>query len=220
MNSLLIRTIVETFDTTTDWVEGYSSDTDRDYATKLGDDYIEIHYKSLNNFQKSVVVDFTRNNSHRITGEGNEFKIFGAVINHIYDFLKDNPQISTITFSASKPTGNFGVRDTARSGLYDKMVRVFAKKLGFDYSVHDFGFMNAYELKRKIKEATGAPAPQQEELPIDMNSIFRNIQRLEMQQVFTPEQGDALRRAISSLASNRKTLFPELILQYLTMMTG
>lgn len=217
MNKILIRTIVETFDTTTDWTTSYQSEDEQEYATMLGDDYIVIHYKSLNNFKKSAVIDFTRNNSHRITGEGNEFKIFGVVINHIYNFLMDNPQITTLTFSAAKPTGNFGVRDTARSNLYNKMVHVFAKKAGFEYSVHDFGFMNAYELTRVMKEAQEAP---QEELPIDINSIFRHVQRLEMQRVFTPEQGDTLRRAISSLASNRKTLFPELILQYLTMMTG
>jgi hypothetical protein len=61
--------------------------------------------------------------------------------------------------------------------------------------------------------------PRQQPLPIDLNKIINQIQNFENRQVFTPEEADMLRRSIASMASRRKMLSPEIVLQYLTILS-
>ena len=60
---------------------------------------------------------------------------------------------------------------------------------------------------------------EQQELPIDLNKIGNLIDKLENKGV-SPEDADKIRRAIQSLASGRQSIYPESILQLLTILAG
>lgn len=69
----------------------------------------------------------------------------------------------------------------------------------------------------KVKWGVGEN--EQQELPIDVNKIFDNIQEFESKQYMTAQDADMMRRAIQSLTSGRQTVYPEAILKLLTMVT-
>ena len=60
---------------------------------------------------------------------------------------------------------------------------------------------------------------EQEELPIDIDGIFKYIQRLESQQNIQPQDADLMRRGIQSLTAKRQTINPQAILQLLSLLT-
>jgi hypothetical protein len=64
-----------------------------------------------------------------------------------------------------------------------------------------------------------ASESEQQELPIDVNKIFDNIQEFESKQYVQPEDADLMRRGVQSLTSGRQTVNSEAILQLLTMVT-
>jgi hypothetical protein len=67
------------------------------------------------------------------------------------------------------------------------------------------------QLRSKFGEA------EEQELPIDMARINGLIQRLESDQYLQPEKADEMRRATQAIASGRDTLYPDAVLQLLTM---
>ena len=69
----------------------------------------------------------------------------------------------------------------------------------------------------KVKWGVGEN--EQQELPIDVNKIFDNIQEFESKQYMTAQDADMMRRAVQSLTSGRQTVYPEAILKLLTMVT-
>lgn len=58
---------------------------------------------------------------------------------------------------------------------------------------------------------------EQETLPVDMDRIRDMIQKLESRGFMPPEDADLMRRAVQALASGRDTVYPQSILQLLTM---
>ena len=72
---------------------------------------------------------------------------------------------------------------------------------------------------RNIQQEAEEQQPQEETMPIDIQQILRFVDDMEDKQQFQPEYADKLRRAISSLASARKTLSPEILLQVMTLLT-
>ncbi len=136
----------EAFDTAVDWVEGPGAKGSTVYAAMVDDAYIEITYKPVTN---GVYISFTRGGELKVTGGGSQNKIFGAVINHIKQWVaKNKPE--QIVFSAFKPrTGAFGSQDTTRSGLYRKMVQRFASQNGYAYDVEDTGNEDTFILTRQ-----------------------------------------------------------------------
>jgi hypothetical protein len=140
------RAYNEAFDTAVDWVEGPGAKGSTVYAAMVDDAYIEITYKPVTN---GVYISFTRGGELKVTGGGSQNKIFGAVINHIKQWVaKNKPE--QIVFSAFKPrTGAFGSQDTTRSGLYRKMVQRFASQNGYAYDVEDTGNEDTFILTRQ-----------------------------------------------------------------------
>lgn len=136
----------EAFDTDVEWVSDLNSRNVHVFATKIDDAYIELTYKRV--FPADVYISFTRGGRTSVTGEGSQNKIFGAVINHVKQWVdKNNPP--RIIFSAFKPnTGPFGSQDTTRSGLYSKMVQRFASQNGYDYDVENTGSEDIFILKK------------------------------------------------------------------------
>ena len=155
------RAYNEAFDTDVEWVEGPGAGGSTVYAAMVDKAYIEITYKPMS---KGVYINFTRGGVMSVTGEGSQNKVFGAVINHIKQWVaKNKPE--QIVFSAWKPrTGAFGSQDTTRSGLYRKMVQRFANQNGYDYDVEDTGNEDTFILKRQqadtqTNEALNNPYP-------------------------------------------------------------
>lgn len=141
-----IYQITESFNTNIDWKLAEENANELIYIASLSDDtYIELTYYS-NNDWNTVEASFTRNGSQDITNTGNQMQIFGAVINHIIDFIKRN-NIPKLVFSAHKPQGNFGVRDTSRSDLYKKMANRFIKGTGYNLSIRDIGRNDVFTIQ-------------------------------------------------------------------------
>ena len=138
---------VESFDTDVEWVSDLNSRNVQVFATKIDDAYIELTYKRV--FPADVYISFTRGGRMSVTGEGSQNKIFGAVINHVKQWVAKNKP-PRIIFSAFKPnTGPFGSQDTTRSGLYSKMVQRFAGQNGYDYDIENTGSEDTFVLTRK-----------------------------------------------------------------------
>ena len=137
----------ESFDTDVEWVSDLNSRNVQVFATKIDDAYIELTYKRV--FPADVYISFTRGGRMSVTGEGSQNKIFGAVINHVKQWVAKNKP-PRIIFSAFKPnTGPFGSQDTTRSGLYSKMVQRFAGQSGYDFDVENAGSEDTFILTKK-----------------------------------------------------------------------
>jgi hypothetical protein len=91
-------------------------------------------------------VEFYRNNSQEVTGEGDAQRVFATVLNAIQKFIKKNkPQ--KLFFSASKevePEQN----SESRAKLYDRLVQRYAKAWGYRAFRADTGTLVRYELSR------------------------------------------------------------------------
>ena len=99
-------------------------------------------------------VEFFRNNSQEVTGEGDEFRVFATVLSAIQTFVSDRVpgakgkyKPNKIYFSASKKVEP-GQKEHSRAGLYDSLVQRHAKALGFRAFRADTGNIVMYELSR------------------------------------------------------------------------
>lgn len=91
-------------------------------------------------------VEFWRNNSQDVTGEGDAQRIFATVLSAIQEFIKtEHPE--RIRFSASKET-DAGNRNASRSSLYTSLVKRYARSWGYDVDVSDYAGSVVYELSR------------------------------------------------------------------------
>lgn len=88
-------------------------------------------------------VEFYRDNSQEITGQGDAQRIFATVLASIQKFVKKY-QPDVIKFSAEKSNSS-----DSRSSLYDRLVARFAQQLGYnDYSEEYMG-TTMYELSKQ-----------------------------------------------------------------------
>ena len=99
-------------------------------------------------------VEFFRNNSQEVTGEGDEFRVFATVLSAIQTFISDRVpgakgkyKPNKIYFSASKKVEP-GQKEHSRAGLYDSLVQRYARALGFRAFRADTGNIVMYELSR------------------------------------------------------------------------
>jgi hypothetical protein len=110
-------------------------------------------------------VQFYRNNSQEVTGEGDAQRIFATVLTAIQQYIKKRKPIR-LTFAASKqvdPSIMYGPDDPqpnpeSRAKLYDRLVQRYAKAWGYRAFRADNGDLVIYELSRmkpKVAEASG-----------------------------------------------------------------
>ena len=100
-------------------------------------------------------VEFYRNNSQEVTGEGDAQRIFATVLTAIQKFIKKY-QPQTLFFTASKeidPSTYYGPDDVvpnpeSRAKLYDRLVQRYAKVWGYRALRGDTGKLVRYELTR------------------------------------------------------------------------
>ena len=92
-------------------------------------------------------VEFWRNNSLDVTGEGDAQRIFATVLAAIEDFIEmEHPD--RIAFSASKEVEP-GQNSQSRAKLYDRLVQRYAGAWGYDIYHEDHGDQITYELTKK-----------------------------------------------------------------------
>jgi putative chitinase len=95
---------------------------------------------------ESTQVEFYRNNSQEVTGEGDAQRIFATVLAAIQQYIKKRKPAS-LTFSASKevdPDQN----SESRAKLYDRLVQRYSRAWGYRAFRADNGNLVMYELSR------------------------------------------------------------------------
>lgn len=89
-------------------------------------------------------VEFWRNNSQEVTGEGDQQRIFATVLSAIQQFIKtEHPE--RIRFSANKAVEP-GQKSQTRSNLYTKLVQRYANSWGYGVDIDDFADTTVYNL--------------------------------------------------------------------------
>lgn len=91
-------------------------------------------------------VEFYRNNSQEITGEGDAQRIFATVLNAIQKFIKKH-QPWRIIFAANKDVEP-GQNSESRARLYNSLVARYARAWGYEEYNEDHGDQVTYELTR------------------------------------------------------------------------
>jgi hypothetical protein len=105
-------------------------------------------------------VEFHRNNSQEVTGEGDAQRIFATVLNAMQKFIKKQKP-ARLTFAASKvmdPTIYYEPDEpqpnpASRAKLYDRLVQRYAKAWGYRAFRADNGHAVIYELSRMKRPA-------------------------------------------------------------------
>lgn len=99
--------------------------------------------------QEDWHVEFWRNNSLEVTGEGDQQRIFATVLAAIQEFIKiENPD--HLRFSADKDGG------TSRSNLYSRLVQRYGNAWGYEVDTSDYAGSTVYNLY-KLNEVTLVP---------------------------------------------------------------
>lgn len=101
-------------------------------------------------------VEFYRNDSQEVTGEGDAQRIFATVLVAIKTFIKKYKP-NRLIFSASKEVGP-GQKSQSRANLYDRLVQRYARTMGYRAFRADAGNKVHYELnkiKKSVSEASG-----------------------------------------------------------------
>ena len=88
-------------------------------------------------------VEFHRNNSQSVTGEGDAQRIFATVLSAIQQFIKDE-RPKQITFAADKEEG------PSRANLYKRLVQRFAATLGYQVDTYEAGTSLHFVLTRRF----------------------------------------------------------------------
>ena len=157
------QNVDEAFDTPLPitWEKGMHGDVDA--LAKLPDgSNLSIMFNKQDNIKpddKTWMVEFYRNNSQEVTGEGDAQKVFSTVLVAIQQFITKYKPLK-IYFSASKlldPSINYGPDDVvpnpeSRAKLYDRMVLRYAKSWGYKFFRADNGDLVMYQLSRIPKQ--------------------------------------------------------------------
>jgi hypothetical protein len=99
-------------------------------------------------------VEFYRNNSQEVTGEGDAQRVFATVLNSIQQFIeKQHP--GRIRFSAVKDDED---NNQSRSKLYDRLVHRYANLWGYSIDISDYANSTSYELTNDLNEVTLVPS--------------------------------------------------------------
>lgn len=97
-------------------------------------------------------VEFWRNNSQEVTGEGDQQRVFATVLSAIQQFI-DIEHPARIRFSANKDVEP-GQKSQTRSNLYTKLVQRYANSWGYSVDVDDFADTTVYNLHTLHEDVT------------------------------------------------------------------
>ena len=120
--------------------------------------------------EEVIQVEFHRNNSQEVTGEGDAQRIFATVLDAIQKYIKKyKPQ--RLSFSASKSV-DMDADDVehfnpeSRAKLYTRLVQRYAGAWGYQAQVDDNGDVVIYQLTRSMAENNTAAG---------INKMFNNL---------------------------------------------
>ena len=134
------------------WEKGDHGDVDA--IARLDDNtFLSIMFTkgfSQETKEEAWSVEFYRNNSQEVTGEGDAQRVFATVLSAVQTFIKKYKP-NKVYFSASKEVEP-GQNAQSRSKLYDSLVQRYARAWGFRAFRADTGNKVMYELSR-IKPA-------------------------------------------------------------------
>ena len=115
-------------------------------ATLSDGTYLNIMFNDDGNGEWQV--EFHRNNSQEVTGEGDAQRVFATVLAAIQQFIKKE-QPWRLIFSASKDNWAKQQQNSeSRASLYSKLVQRYARAWGYDEYDEDHGDQVTYELTR------------------------------------------------------------------------
>ena len=98
-------------------------------------------------------IEFWRNNSLEVTGEGDALRIFATVLTAIQEFIeKEHPE--RVRFSAAKDDND---NNQSRAKLYNRLVRRYAASWGYSVDVSEHAGSTVYELINNLNEITAVP---------------------------------------------------------------
>jgi hypothetical protein len=154
----MYQNIDETFDQPYKLKWEKSDYGDVDAIAKMDDgNYLSIMFNKGYNQDKEEAwsVEFLRNNSQEVTGEGDAQRVFATVLSAIQIFIKKYKP-NKVIFSASKEVED-GQNSESRARLYDSLVQRYARAWGFRAFRADTGNKVIYELSRikPVAEASG-----------------------------------------------------------------
>ena len=158
MPELLIprQNIDEAFDTSLPitWEKGMHGDVDA--LAKLTDgSNLSIMFNKQDNIKpddKTWMIEFYRNNSQEVSGDGDAQKVFATVLTAIQQFITKYKPLK-IYFSASKDNWAKQQQNSeSRAKLYDRMVLRYAKSWGYKFFRADNGSSVMYQLSRIPKQ--------------------------------------------------------------------
>jgi GNAT superfamily N-acetyltransferase len=167
---------------------------DVDLNTKLPDGtYLNIMFNNQQDDEgeEVVQVEFYRNNSQEVTGEGDAQRIFATVLNAIQKYIKKYKP-SKLSFSASKATDPTIYYEPdqpqpnpeSRAKLYTRLVQRYAAAWGYQAQHSDEGDVVIYQLTRArgVAEARGlAPTKPYDDLMANMG-YFMSLNTVKIQQ--------------------------------------
>lgn len=137
---------------------------DVDAIARMDDgNYLSIMFNkgfSQDTKEEAWSVEFYRNNSQEVTGEGDAQRVFATVLSAIQTFIKKYKP-NKVYFSASKEVEQ-GQNAQSRSSLYDTLVQRYARAWGFRAFRADTGNKVMYELTR-IKPIVAKPVAEGKE---------------------------------------------------------
>jgi hypothetical protein len=148
------------------WEKGEHGDVDA-LATLSDGTHLSIMFNNQqgDEGEEVVQVEFYRNNSQEVTGDGDAMRIFATVLTAIQQYIKKYKP-ARLSFSASKqidPTvyyepGQPQPNPESRAKLYDRLVQRYSKAWGYRAFRADNGDLVIYELSRmkpRVAEASG-----------------------------------------------------------------
>ena len=134
------------------WEKGDFGDVDA--IARLDDNtFLSIMFNkgySKDTKEEAWNVEFWRNNSQEVTGEGDSQRVFATVLSAIQTFIEKYTP-NKIIFAANK-VDDTGHDIQSRANLYDKLVQRYAKSWGFKAFRADTGNKVIYELSRIKKD--------------------------------------------------------------------
>jgi hypothetical protein len=159
------------------WEAGDYGDIDA-YAKLDDGNYLSIMFNKGYNQDKEEAwnVEFFRNNSQEVTGEGDAQRVFATVLSAIQKFIKKYKP-NKVIFSASKEVEP-GQNAQSRARLYDSLVQRYAKAWGFRAFRADTSNKVIYELTRRqpIKKEDTMQYASEKTPPTNPYSGFRDNQ--------------------------------------------
>ena len=156
--------VTEAFDQPYDirWSKGDHGDYDA-YAEL--DDGTGLEIAFLDQQHNSWMVDFFRDNSTEITGEGDAYRVFATVLTAIREFIvKQKPD--KLNFSAEKQDDPRG----SRASLYDRMIQRYISGTGYNLTRQNYPDGATYTLTRTQQDVA-----EDAQLPGDFKLMGQNL---------------------------------------------